>query len=378
MQAQWISRDRDIERLAARCREVGSLALDTEADSMHAYFHKTCLIQVTVAQETAIIDPLALTGAELSPLFDVLGDSSVSVLMHGSDYDMRVLDRDFGAHVSGLEDTQEMALILGEAKTGLAALLEREFGIVLDKKYQRADWGRRPLTQEMIEYAAADTRHLAALVATLRRRLEELGRWTWAEEEFRRLEQVRYCEKAPDPWAFERIKGSALLRGLARDRLFSLHQWREKKAQRRNVPPFKVLGNHSLVALAGLEGEPGLVALEALPGISARLVHRIGRELVAILKEPASAPPRRPGRRGPELSSPQRKMIKALSAQRDRIAGSLGIQEGLCCPKALIQDISLSEEIPRSRGDLETLGLKGWRLQELGAAFLEVLAEIDP
>jgi len=146
----WIDTADAIAALAEKCRSAGVFALDTEADSMHSYFHKVCLIQVTVAGEHSVIDPLAVSADALSPLWQVCGDPEIQVLMHGADYDIRVLDRDYDASIHGLQDTQIMAMMLGENKTGLAALLESAFDIHLDKKYQRADWGRRPLTEGMV------------------------------------------------------------------------------------------------------------------------------------------------------------------------------------------------------------------------------------
>lgn len=368
---QWINTEPELDDLARRCLEVGRMALDTEADSLHSYYHKTCLIQVSVEQHTALIDPLALRREGMESLFRVLADPEVQVLMHGSDYDMRVLDRDFGAHVSGLIDTQEMALILGEEKTGLAALLEKEFGIVLKKKYQRADWGQRPLSDEMLAYAASDTMHLEALVTRLRKRLEDMGRWNWALEEFHRLEQVRYCEREADPCSFERVKGGSNLRGPARDRLFTLYQWREKRAQSRDVPPFKVLGNRALVELAELEDDPTPDVLESVTGVGPRLARRFGRELGALIREPSRAPVNQSRRRRIDLDRAQRARLKKLLLLRDRLAEQLKIQGGLLCSRGLAQAIAMTEPLPDSRRALEEAGLKGWRLTVLGETFLD-------
>ena len=204
----WIDTAEGVREAAELCAANGSFALDTEADSMHSYFHKVCLIQVTAAGQHLVIDPLALEPSNLAPLWKVVGDPSTPVLMHGADYDVRILDRDYGARVRGLQDTQIIAQFLGEEKTGLAALLDKELDVRLDKRYQRADWGRRPLKAAQLAYAAADTAYLRDLTGLLRGRLEELGRWGWAEEEFRTLEGVRHATVAPDPVEFERLKGA--------------------------------------------------------------------------------------------------------------------------------------------------------------------------
>ena len=250
LEPRWIDTPGGVREVAEAVRQVGRMAVDTEADSLHSYFHKTCLIQVSVNGRHFLIDPLALERSAMAPLLEALADPGIPVLMHGADYDVRVLDRDLGARIHGLEDTQVMAQLLGEPRTGLAALLEKELGLELDKRYQRADWGRRPLSRPMLAYAAADTAFLEALNERLRSRLEALGRWSWAEEEFRRLEAVRHTPAEPDPLAFERIKGVRRLRGGARDRAHALWAWRDAEARRLNVPPFKVLGNRQLLELA--------------------------------------------------------------------------------------------------------------------------------
>jgi len=368
-QTRWIDEPSALKKLAERCRAESRMALDTEADSLHSYFHKTCLIQVSTGNLTAVIDPLALGREGLLPLLEVVADPAVTVLMHGSDYDMRVLDRDFGARVRGLVDTQEMALLLGEQKTGLASLLEQEFGIHLEKKYQRADWGKRPLSREMVAYAAADTMYLDSLALRLRGRLEELGRWEWAREEFLRLEGIRYCEKEPDPCVFERIKGATALKGAARDRLYSLYRWRDGKAQQRDVPPFKILGNRALTALAATVEEMTMSRLVEMPEVGPRLARRWGRELLEVLRKPERAPVcRRRGREG-DLPPSRRAVLKLMMAARDEVAATLGIQAGLLCSRALAQSIAVVDPFPSTLEELEAAGLKGWRLRVLGEVF---------
>jgi ribonuclease D len=292
--------------------------------------------------------------------------------MHGADYDIRVLDRDYGARVHGLQDTQIMAQLLGEEKTGLAALLEKELGVHLDKRHQRADWGRRPLTRSQVTYAAADTAYLGALVERLRGRLEELGRWPWAVEEFQSLEQVRYSAPEPDPLAFERIKGARALRGEARDRLFSLHGWREGMAQALDVPPFKVLGNRQLMLLA--EDPPAdSAALGAVEGIGPRAVRRWGRELLRFVKHPHRAPDRLKLPRLPNPPPEVRRRLKNLLAARDARAKALGLQEGLVCSRSCAEAVAARQPRCMSAGDLEDAGLRGWRLEVLGEPFLVAL-----
>ena len=368
---RWIETREGVEAVARTVREAGRLALDTEADSLHSYFHKTCLVQVTAAGRHFLLDPLVLGREGLGPLLEVLADPSIPTLMHGADYDVRVLDRDFGARIRGLEDTQIMAQLLGEPRTGLAALLEKELGVRLDKRHQRADWSRRPLPRAMMAYAAADTAHLEALNRRLRRRLEALGRWSWAEEEFRRLETVRYEAPRPDPLAFERVKGVRRLSGAARDRAFTLWSWREEEARRRDVPPFKILGNRQLLALA--EDPPDdLAGLTAVDGLGERFVSRWGRTVLGLLRSPRPAPPPARSRtERPRLSRTGARRLEALVRERDAAAAALGIDPGVLCPRSALEALAACPERDPAR-----CGLTGWRLEVLGGAFRRVLGGV--
>jgi ribonuclease D len=341
---------------------------------MHSYFHKVCLIQVTVDDLHFVIDPLGFDLDDLEPLLDVIRDETTPVLMHGADYDLRVLDRDFNAEIRGLQDTQIMARLLGEPRTGLAILIEREIGVQLDKRHQRADWGKRPLTSSQLAYAAADTAYLGVLADRLRTRLEEMGRWAWVEEEFRRLEEVRHVPAKTNPLAFERIKGARALRDGARDRLFTLFGWRDRQAQKLNVPPFKVLGNRQIIDLA--EKPPSdLEGLQKVEGVGPRAVRRWGRKLLSHLQNPGSAPERLRGPREPAPDPAIRRRLKRLVAVRDPLAEALGIEPGLLCPRNYAEAVAARQPRCGSLEDLVGAGLDGWRLELLGDEFLKALAE---
>src|SRR5437773_365924 len=169
------------EAIAALSREP-LVAVDTEAASFHRYHDRIFLIQLSSPSQTEIIDPLAV--ADLSPVGRLLADTKVEKIFHDADYDLRILDRDYGFRPRRLFDTRIAAQLAGEPAVGLAALLEKYAGVKLAKEHQKADWSRRPLPPAMLAYAAADTAHLPALREQLRARLTALGRLTWAEEEF--------------------------------------------------------------------------------------------------------------------------------------------------------------------------------------------------
>ena len=171
-----------VAALLAELGRPGRLAVDTEAASYHRYSDSICLVQLSTATITAVID--ILRAPDLSGLGTVLADPTVESVFHDADYDLRLLDRDHGVRIARLFDTRVAAQLLGEPGIGLAALLEKYQGIALDKKFQRADWSKRPLEPGMLEYAAADTHHLLALRDLLAEKLRDAGRLEWAEEEF--------------------------------------------------------------------------------------------------------------------------------------------------------------------------------------------------
>jgi ribonuclease D len=341
---------------------------------MHSYFHKVCLIQISANGHHMVIDPLALEPDDLQPLWEVVSDPTLPMLMHGADYDIRILDRDYGVRIAGLQDTQIMAQLLGEEKTGLAALLEKELEVHLDKKYQRADWGRRPLISSQLAYAAADTAHLGDLTDRLRARLEELGRWEWAKQDFLKLESVRNSTAEPDPLVFERIKGGRSLRGTARDRLFSLHLWRDQQARSRDIPPFKILGNKPLLAMADTPPS-NLEELGEVEGVGPRAVRSWGRDLLRLVNRPSRAPERVRPPRPPTPDAAERKRLKQMLAARDVKAEELGIQAGLICSRGTAEAVSSRKPVCTTVQDLADAGLEGWRLKVLGEDFLKAIAE---
>jgi ribonuclease D len=367
----WADNPDGVRRAASACAAAGRFALDTEADSLHSYFHKVCLIQVSAGSQHLVLDPLPLPRSELDPLWRVVANPALTVVMHGADYDVRILDRDYGARIGRLEDTQIMAQLLGEERTGLSFLLEREFSIELDKRHQRADWGARPLAPELVAYAAADTAFLLDLADRLRERLEALGRWSWALEECARLTAVRHEEAAPDPLSFERVKGARALKGRARDRFHELFCWRDEEARRLDLPPFKVLGNRPMIELS-LAPPDGPGELARFPGLGPRFARRWGAEVARRLASPRGAPQRVRGERASSPTAVERRRLQRLVEVRDEIATRLGLQGGLVCPRATLQAIAAA---PGAASALDVAGLSGWRRELLGESFVAALTE---
>ncbi|HET9947287.1 MAG TPA: ribonuclease D, partial [Longimicrobiales bacterium] len=242
------------------------IALDCEAAGFHRYSDRLCLLQISTARATYVIDPLAFDPSGL--LRGPLEDPAVEVVMHGADFDLRLLRRDLGIRVRGLFDTQIAAQLAGESTLGLAALLESRLGVRLSKKYQRADWAERPLTAAMLEYAADDTRYLMPLADVLARELEELDRTTWAAEECRALE--RATEEPPendrdDPVL--RVRGARQLSPRQVTALRAALEWRDAIARERDRAVFRIVADGPLVeaVAAGPRSVGELVAIKGFP-----------------------------------------------------------------------------------------------------------------
>jgi ribonuclease D len=359
----------EVAALADELHGETILAVDLEADSMHRYRERVCLLQLSTAQRTVLIDPLP--GAELAPLAEIFADPAVRKIFHAADYDLRSLYRDFRLEVRGLFDTMISAQLLGEEKIGLNDVLGKYFGVSLDKKYQRADWSIRPLSAEMIAYAAEDTRHLHRLSALFEAKLLELGRRDWAAEEFQLLEQVRFSDNERGPLCL-RFKGAGVLDRRQLGVLEELLQWREREAERRDRPPFQVIGNAILLALAKQTPRTA-TALAAVGELPERLRDRHGRELLAAITRgmelPNSDLPVWPKTPRPERDPAVETRLTALKNWRREKAAVLAIDPGVLINNALLE--LLARDNPATAAQLESLsGLKHWQRREFGGELL--------
>ena len=202
----WVDRPAVLRRVVTEISNEPLLAVDTESNSLYAYQEQVCLIQVSTPSVDYLIDPLAIS--DLSPLGPLFSNPNTETIFHASEYDLICLTRDFAFQFSNLFDTMLAARILGRTAFGLGSLIESEFGITLDKHYQRANWGQRPLRPAMLAYARLDTHYLIPLRAKLKAELEEVGRWELAQEDFRRIRQVKLPVEAIPAEACWRISGS--------------------------------------------------------------------------------------------------------------------------------------------------------------------------
>ncbi|MFH2002112.1 MAG: HRDC domain-containing protein [Planctomycetota bacterium] len=244
----YIDHDEALIALANEMEGHERVGLDTEADSLHHYYEKVCLIQLSLGEDNYIIDPLA--DMDLAPFLSRL--SQKRIVLHGSDYDLRILRSDFGFKPeNGIFDTMLAAQILGHEQLGLAALVKQYFDMTLTKQGQKFNWSMRPLPESQLVYASDDTRYLLPMADRMIQGMQALGREGWHQESCDALIQYTRTDRAPpDPDQIWKIKG---LKTFSRKELVfvrSLWHWREKEAQQSNTPAFKILGNAFLLNLA--------------------------------------------------------------------------------------------------------------------------------
>ena len=362
-----------LDQVISAFRREPLVAVDTEAASFHKYRDRVYLVQLSTTARTVIIDPLALV--DLAPVGELLADRAVEKVFHDADYDLRVLDRDYGFRAATVFDTRIAAQLAGEQAVGLAALLEKYLAVKLSKQHQKADWSRRPLPPEMLAYAAADTRHLPALRDTLRSRLRELGRLAWAEEEHGRLEALRWTGTTDGTDAYLRVKGATTLTGRELAALREMYRWREDLAAQQDKATFRIIGNDALLVVSrALPRTAGALAQTA--GLPAALATRHGAELLECVHRALAlderALPRidRPVRLPKDPAFDAR--VERLKAVRNRIATELALDPGVLCGRGTLEAVARAR--PKDRAGLAQVDeLRRWQVALLGDALLAVL-----
>jgi ribonuclease D len=368
----------ELRTLLAHVRESKRVAFDTESASFHRYVDRVYLIQLSTDSRTALVDPLKV--ADLSEIGVILADPTIEVAFHDADYDLRVLDRDYGFRARHIFDTRIAAQLAGEPAVGLGSLLERHFGVRLDKRYQRADWSERPLTPEMLAYAADDTRFLLRLRDLLAAELDRMGRRHWLDEECARLEQVRWgAGRTDNGEGYLRLKGAKTLRPRALAVLERLYAWRDSVARALDRAPFRILSSHALVAIAKTQPRD-LQALAAIHGVGRTTLQRHGHALLAAVAEGLDAPADRlpvvPRTRRPSPNPEYDARLERLKAVRTAAAQRIDMDPGLLCPNGTLQ--AIARLAPAAGPELDTVGeLRRWQREVIGDATL-VAAARDP
>jgi ribonuclease D len=371
-QAIYLDTAQDASRFLRSIMGVDLLAIDTEGASFHRFIDRIYLLQLSTRDYSAIIDPLPV--GVLEELGVLLENPNVEVVFHDADYDLRLLHQDYGWQVRTIFDTRVAAQLLGIRAFGLAALLEKYFGVKLDKKHQRADWSMRPLTPDMMEYAAQDTMHLLGLRDRLADELERMGRWEWAREEFARLEETRWDEE-DESSAFLRLKGARDLNRRELALLRELVVWRNEVARRADRATFRVLGNEPLLEIA--RSKPASrEALASIKGMPRSLLDRASTDILDAVKRGVALPdadlPRFPKaarwERDPDFDA----RVTALRTVRDEAATRLDMDPGVLCSRDRLE--AVARRNPATVGEMREISeLRKWQVAVLGADFIAAL-----
>ena len=304
-----------LAHLVAALAVAPVVAVDTESNSLHAYRERVCLIQISTSDADYIVDPIALP--DLSALGPVMANPRQQKILHAAENDLVGLRRDFQFSFANIFDTMTAARTLGWPQVGLAPILNTHFGVTMNKKYQRADWKRRPLTPEQLEYARLDTHHLVALRDKQFDELTAAGRWPEAQEEFERLARGRDDQdivSTPRP-TFWRVKGAHDLSPQQAALLDALFTYREREADRLDRPPFKVLTEAILLELAR-RAPRHTEELRRVPGMTSDQTRRHTPALLRAIEQGLQAPPQHASREAREPKDVRDRYVACIRGAR--------------------------------------------------------------
>jgi ribonuclease D len=362
----------DWQKCVAVLRQHASLAIDLEANSLYAYQEQVCLIQITIPGQDYIVDPIA--GLDLAPLGELIEDPTVEKIFHAAEYDLILLTKEFGWKMKNLFDTMWASRILGIKRVGLANILEERYGVKLDKKHQKANWCKRPLSQSQLAYAQSDTHYLHRLREDLLTELQAANRYTEALEIFAEQTQVEATTKVFDPESFWSINGVRGLDGSQKAILKAVNIFRDKEAKRQNRPHFKVFSQKTMLQLA--EQMPdNEKELELIHGMTSGQIKRYGQQLLRIIRENRNAPaPKRPVRnhnRPPEEVSNR---YERLHNWRKERAKERGVESDVILNRQKMWQLAHAN--PQTMAELSKSDLLGdWQYETYAAEILEIIKE---
>ncbi|MDD3001645.1 MAG: HRDC domain-containing protein [Candidatus Riflebacteria bacterium] len=365
----------------SRCATEDVIAVDIESAGFYRYYNRVNLIQIASRKEAAIIDPQKINDFSIFQKF--ANASSCLWLFHGGDYDISMLAKDLGVYIPRMFDTRKAAEIIGMTELGLRALTEKYLGFTLDKRLQRCDWSKRPLTRAMKEYGLLDAVCLIPVYDCLKSELENLNRMSWVMEECdyiaRHAKELQ--EQENDPYAF-RIKGASKLPLRSQAILKEIWLLREKIAAKLDRAPFMLLSNQALIEIARLAPRT-LSGMLVIKSVNRDFLNRYGNELQAAIKTGMKAPliglerPFKPKDKEFLLTAWEGEVAKSLREIRDSVAEKLNIPPAVLAPMHSIYD--LAKIRPNTMGLLlQSEILHEWQTQILAEGFLDILQQEPP
>lgn len=366
----WVARPADLKKMIVDLQRFCCVAVDTESNGLYVYQEQVCLLQFSTPETDYLVDPLML--GDLSGLNVIFESPSIEKVFHAAEYDILCLKRDFGFHFANLFDTMLVARILGRKDVGLGHMLAGEFGLAIDKKHQRANWGRRPLSPSMLAYARLDTHYLIELRDRLYAELVEKDLLALAEEDFRRM-----CLTPPAPlaaqvdicWSIATPKDvdpqqAAILQELC--------EYRDRQARYTNQPTFRILPNRAMIDIA-VKAPQTLEELDEVPDLPGKTLERYGAGLLSAVAKGKLSPPQHP----PRNHRPADAMLRRLDWLREwrkETGRSLSVESDVVLPKDML--IAIAETNPHS---LEALGqlmqAQSWRFEHFGQDIFKVLIQ---
>jgi ribonuclease D len=371
---RWIRTPDELAALVAQLGSAKALSCDTEADGLHHYPVKLCLVQVADDQgHSHLIDPLVLS--TLAPLGPFFADPRILKVLHAADNDLGYLKRLYGFTSAGIFDTAIAARFLGVTSLSLEGLLRDFLGVDPGPSRQKDDWSRRPLSPAQETYALNDVLHLIPLRNRLADELRAKGRLGWVEEECAAVAAMPAPSSPVDPDAYMGLKGAKDLDGRGLAVLRELHQAREALAVKLDRPPFMILGNESLVGLAALRPRDS-EAILTVRGCTSNVVRRAGEAIVAAVERglavPESELPVRRNRPRPVIPGAVQRRREVLRIWRVEASKQVGLDPGVIFPQRLID--RLSADPPTSVEALARVeGVGRWRAELFGADLLRRL-----
>ena len=364
----WVDQPQKLEEVANELAKHEIIAVDTESNSLYAYQEQVCLIQFSTLEKDYLVDALVLK--DLNPLEAIFYSDRILKVFHAAEYDLICLFRDYGFRFRYLFDTMIAARILGYEKVGLGSLLEEFFQVRMNKRYQRANWGRRPLPEEMLDYARLDSHYLIPLQEKLRDELQSTGRWELALEDFRRLTkniEDTTESREDDYW---KLRGAHDLSPEQAAVLKSVYQLRETLAEKQDKPPFKIFGNKVIMEIAEIcpQDEQSLSQVTCL---SDRLQKSYGKQILKVVAQAKNTPPAYPPTQD-RVENGVLQRIDILREWRKATAGGLGVSSDIILPRDVLNRIAWGD--PKNIQSLKKLMMDvPYRFHRFGSAMIKLL-----
>ena len=373
---QFVTTDKDLAHVCLKLEPCEIIGVDLEADSMHCFSEKICLIQIAGPNQAWLVDPFLIN--DFSPFSQILANPEIIKVFHGSDFDVRSLDRELSVEIENLFDTEIACRFLNIKARGLGALLKTFFDIDVDKKYQKVDWSKRPLKDEMIAYSVGDVATLVKLHDLLKARLEKIGRLAWAEEEFDLQARVKYESNHLRP-LFKKFKGAGKLDNRSLAVLEHLLEVRLCQAEKKDLPPFKIMSNQSIMTM--VQHRPTSVeAILKYRALSPKQAGMYGQLCVKAIETALALPhrelPSYPRTRVPRKTPQVLGRIDALKKMRESASRALAMEPGFLINNNMIAAVAANK--PSSHEDLlQISGMRNWQVDALGDRIMDTLSRVQ-